>query len=76
MTQLALPTVIARYVIRGAGPRGGSAFRFDKWLDRWRGNDSVRLLVARDSSEVIVVPVDLELERDQATGYYRWRLGG
>lgn len=61
-----LPIVLDRYEIKGAGPRGGSSFRFGKWLDRWRGTD-VRVLIAHDASHAIVIPAGVELTKDPRT---------
>ena len=58
MRQLALPVVLDRYTLLGAGPNGGSSFRFSRWLERWRGVDGVRVLISVDNRDVIVVAAD------------------
>lgn len=47
-----------RYLLRGAGPNGGSARRFAEWLELWRPEVTAgraRILVAADESHAIAV---------------------
>ena len=67
--QLAIPIVLDRYTIKGAGPAGGSSYRFAKWLDQYRARKDVRLLHAIDNSEVVVIAVDAALVRAR-DGYW------
>jgi len=68
--QLELPLVLDRYPLKGAGP-GGSSYRLGQWLEHWKNARGIRVLIAADHSELVVVSASLELE--PAHGGY-WRL--
>lgn len=62
--QLALPVVLDRY--RFATDRRS----LDRFLSQWRDAGDVRVLASR--VDLVVVPIELPLDRDPRTGFVRF----